>query len=259
MIRNTSKSIFTDSSLARASANTFMHTFSEANATNPLNATIAKLGTSESDLLMVRSALREFGQERFVNLSRSYPLSASVLSMYAGNGIVAKVIEESVLSRTNNVIYHLPAIKQKRLEGKDGCYQIKLYPWISPEGVDQEAVDRFAKHIAQYGMMMNKGDALPKNVHRLPDQKGSFVGIDSDMYHELPQGLTIPDGLVSAWHKYLHILYPIYLTQNVPNQTDSANFSFISLHNPSTGLVSFEDFVNSNADIKPFSEETFRL
>lgn len=229
----------------------FLQVFSEANMSNPMNATIARLGMSDDDILKVRGVLRDLGQTRFINLSRNYLHSATVLAMYAGDGIVAKVIGERELSHVNDVIYHLPSIKKEVVEGRDERFHIRLYPWVSPGHVDQDTVERFAQTIRVYGLEFNAGDAYPKNVHTLPDRKGTSIGIDSHMYHAAQSGLKIPVEVLAAWHSYLHELYPIYDTGEVPAQTPETSFAPKSLHNPQAGLVSFEEFMGRSGEIAP--------
>lgn len=222
----------------------FLNVFSQAHSSNPMNATISRLGRSEQDVINVHRALRSMGQGRFINLSRSFPVSATVLALYAGDGIVAKVIGERELSHVNDVIYHIPAIKKDIVEGQEERYHIRLYPWINPGNVSQDRVNGFAGMLQQrYGLGFNPGDAYPKNVHTLPDRTGTLVGIDSHMYHVVKTGMTISDRELSAWHSYMHSLFPIYDVGDVAPQNDNTSFEAVSLHNRASGLISYDDYL----------------
>ncbi len=237
----------------------FLQVFAEANMSNPMNATISRLGMSDEDILKVRTALRDLGQSRFINLSRNYLNSATVLAMYAGDGIVAKVIGERELSHVNDVIYHVPALSKEVVEGRDERFHIRLYPWIPPGNVDQDVVNTFAQTLRRYGLEFNAGDAHPKNVHTLPDLKGTRVGIDSHMYHASKSGVNIPDDVLDAWHRYLHALYPIYDAGKVPPQTPETSFAPKSLHDPNAGLISFDDYMSRSGGLRPPESEHLTL
>ena len=227
----------------------FLNVFSQAHSSNPMNATISRLAMSEEDILKVHRTLRDMGQGRFINLSRSFPVSATALALYAGDGIVAKVIGERELSHFNDIIYHVPSIRKEVVEGRDERFHIRFYPWIPPGNVTQDTVNGFKDTLLRrYGLGFNPGDAYPKNVHTLPDRSGTLVGIDSHMYHEAKTGRTISNRELSAWHSYMHALYPIYAVGNVAPQNENTNFQPVSLHNPSAGLISYDDYLSGSAD-----------
>lgn len=231
----------------------FLHVIAEASTSNPMNATIAALSNgNDDDVITVRNALRRFGQEKFINLSRSYPMSASALAMYAGDGIVAKVILEKELSQLNDVVYHLPSIKSLVVEGKNERFHIRFYPWVPTGDVGAKEIALFTAEIEKFGMVFNAGDNFPKNIHRLPDKAATLIGIDSDMFHASSSGVFIPAHVRSSWHAYLHALYPIYDVAEVSPQTPETVFTEKSLHNPAAGLVSFEDFMGqSGGSLRP--------
>ncbi len=235
----------------------FLHVFSQAHSSNPMNATISRLARSEDDIIAVHRALKTMGQSKFINLSRSFPVSATVLALYAGDGIVAKVIGERELSHVNDVVYHVPSIKKEVVEGREERFHIRLYPWVNPSDVTQDMVGTFqGMMLNRYGLGFNAGDAYPKNVHRLPDQTGTFVGIDSHMYHEAQNGMSISPETLAAWHAYMHTLYPIYEIGDVPDQTADTNFGPVSLHNPKAGLISFDEFMGRSQHSAPDSYGT---
>lgn len=242
---------FHSASLPKEHEQDFLHVLGNAGASNPLNKTIASLENNEKTILRIRDVLRNMGQDKFINLSRSYKQSAAVLAMYAGNGIVTKIIPKADLSHTRDVIYHMPAITSVEVSGEKCDYVIKTYPWVSGHGIGQGDVEEFRAIIKSVGLEFNGGDDRPKNVHRLPDKKGTFVGVDSNMYHETEGGMNISPELRQLWHSYIHHLFPIYALKSVPAQTKETNFKFISIHDPSFEAISFEDFAGRTDDIEP--------
>ncbi len=183
----------------------------------------------------VIKALAEMGQTRFINLARSYQDSRVALALYAGNGIVAKIIPADHLP-TSRAIYYLPAIKRIDVQTERQKFKIKFYPWVSGRDVDEKSVERLGAKIADLGLSFTEGDGHPRNVHCLPDGRRTLVGIDSYMYRGTVEDLT----LIDAWHAYIHELFPIYKTGEIPPQTKDTDFSFFSIHDPNTDLWNFD-------------------
>lgn len=212
--------------------------FTQASISMGSNETVRRLSGDFNAQSVIVKALKEQSWSRFINLSRSYDQSRIVLALYAGDGIVVKIIPDDYLGE-RNAIYHLPAIRSASVEAGDRKYRIKAYPWLSPNHVSQDDVDGMAEKLVALGITFTEGDAHPKNVHRMPDRNRTLVGIDSSMYH-IHSGNNITPSLISAWHRYVHKLFPIYEQNNIPVQDKNTDFSFVSIHDPGSGVIGFD-------------------
>ena len=233
---------------------TFHFAISKACASMPLNKTVSILETDHNAVKAIGEAIESMGQTKFKNLTSSSRQSMTAIALYAGDGIVTKIIPQSSLGHTKDVIYHLPAITTKEVSTEDNNFVIKTYPYVSPSNVKQPEVDELQDIVAEYGMEFNNGDALPKNVHRLPDSSSTLIGIDSDMYHYGKNGSQIDDETRGAWINHIHTLFPIYEHRQIPEQTDETNFDFISIHDPENEIHAFEEDETNNTQPDIFPE-----
>lgn len=178
--------------------------------------------------------LTNMGIKKLVNLTHAYQDARIALAFYAGNGIVVKIIPQDHLSDIE-VIYHLPAIATKIIDTEARSFVIKTYPWLN-NSITSEEIEKMRKSLFEVGLAFNDQDDHPGNIRRLPDKAGTIIGIDSKMY----QGQSVSKNLQSAWHAYIHELFPVYDAPNIPQQTGQTNFEFISIHNPKSDLHHFD-------------------
>lgn len=218
----------------------FLFAIGKACASMPLNETVRLLERDQSAALVLRETLESMGQTKFKNLTNSSKQSMTAIALYAGDGIVTKIIPSGSLGQAKGVIYHLPAITTMHVETESSSFVIKTYPYVSPSGVTQEDVNDFGKIIGRVGMEFNTNDGMPKNVHRLPNLESAMIGIDSDMYHYGNGGSLITDEMRVAWHQFIYDLYPVYEHRQIPEQTESTNFDFISIHDITKEQLSFD-------------------
>ena len=233
----------------------FSDCFAQAEMELGMNVAVVHLSKSPKTKVEVMRTLASLGQHEFINLTRSYNEATISLAMYAGNGIVVKVIPETFLPRTE-AIYHLPAILTRRVEAQgDDAYNfsIKAYPWLNGRKVDQNVIENLRSKLNETSLSYTNGDDHVGNIRVLPDQKGTIIGIDSNMY----QGNDVEESLVTKWHEYIHRLYPVYDTAlevgNIPAQTEKTDFNAMTIHDTNSGLVSFDHFLNPEAE--PAKEE----
>jgi hypothetical protein len=204
--------------------------FSQAFMENPMNETSRRLCSNHDDMMRVAKTLRDLGQFRLINLSRSYEESRIVLAFYAGDGIVIKVIPEDFLG-DSNVIYHLPAITARRVGiEKNRDFIIKAYPWLKSDNITAQDINVLKSKLAEIGLTIIEGDDSPRNIRRMPDKQGTLVGIDSAMYYNPQDNGAITAELTDNWHAYVHKLFPVYQQRQIKPQNEQTNFDFVSIH-----------------------------
>jgi hypothetical protein len=210
------------------------------------NEAVRRIDPSPAIQDALAQKLDELGQYRFINLTHNTDQSRIALAMYAGDGIVVKIIPANYLGQPN-AIYHVPSISSHRVkvdykdfagEEQHDEFVIKTYPWIAPGGIEPADVEEFTRHVAKVGMSINEGDAHPKNIHRLPGTS-RMIGIDSAMYNLTHASFT--EKMENGWHDYMHQLYPIYDIGYVDPQSAATNFNFVSLHDRSKERMRFDD------------------
>ncbi len=240
----------------------FLHAINKACASMTLNDTVRRLESDPEAVMLLKKAISEqIGQDTFVNLTNSSKQAMTAIALYAGDGIVTKIIPRSALAMSTDVIYHLPAVTTLEVSSEQNDFVVKTYPYVDPSNVTQSQVDEFGEVIALAGMKFNNGDGMPKNVHRLPDANGTFIGIDSNMYGYGEEGSLITDELRQAWMDYIYELYPIYENRVIPRQSDDTNFDAISLHDPSVAdnvfdIEMFKEEGSTSGDTLEFPEES---
>lgn len=206
-----------------------------------LNDTVRRLESDPDAVMLLKKAISEqMGQDKFINLTSSSKQAMTAIALYAGDGIVTKIIPKSALAMSKDVIYHLPAITTINVSTDKNEFVVKTYPYVDPSNVTQDQVNEFGEMLSAFGMKFNNGDGMPKNVHRLPDADKTFIGIDSNMYSYGEEGSLITDEVRQAWMDYIYELYPIYENREIPEQNENTNFDFISLHDPSVAEHSFD-------------------
>lgn len=218
----------------------FLNAFNQASASLTLNSTIKILDRDEPTLMAIRSRMIEMGQTRFINLARSSPESMISWALYAGNGIVTKVIPAAYSDIANNTVYQLPSITEEVVSGGTHDFLIKTYPWVPPGKVTGEDIEILDARLNDLGLAFNSGDKKPRNLHRLPDRDGTLIGIDSDMYHHISgYDQELDRKLGEAWGQYISEMYPIYKEGRIPVQSDATDFTFHSIHSSHARMMSF--------------------
>lgn len=182
---------------------------------------------------------KRLGYTRFYNLTHSFSQSKVALAMYVGNGLVAKIIPQSELS-TENMIYHLPAIHSEQFSGEYDTFSIKFYPWLSKDLNQPNDVEKMRNTMASLNISFIEGDDALRNIRHIPDQNATLVGIDSNMFIFNKQAKPIDSKLLSAWHKYVHSVFPIYDDAALPRQDVGENVVFTTLFNRDTNIIGFD-------------------
>lgn len=166
------------------------------------------------------------GQTKFVQMTRRSVDAMVSVPLYAGNGIVVKIIPQTYSDRSTCSLFKLPPITVDTVEGKHCDFLIKTYPWLSPRGVTQASIDEMRSLLGGVGLIFNENEDKPRNIHRLPDKHGTLISVDEDIYHG---ALTIPQ-LSEAWVEYVRGIFPIYEEGRIPPQNEQTDFSFVSIH-----------------------------
>ncbi len=213
--------------------------FGEACAGLSNNETAIRFNHDIPGQQKIVDALKDMGLTKFVNLTSKSNEGTIALSLYAGDGIVVKIIPQTYLNNTD-AIHHLPAISTQDVKTDNYEYAIKTYPWVEQGYVTDNSVETLRDTLETLGLKFIDGDDTAQNIHRMPDQNGTFVGIDSSMYHAIKGRPDISEEQYSAWHEYVHTLFPIYPQGSVPAQTDNTDFSFFSIHDKEAKLIGFD-------------------
>ena len=213
----------------------FLETFNHLAPSMGLNESVRRLERDYDSLFKVQSLLREMGLRQFVPLVKKSADAMISLPLYAGNGIVAKIIPQRYSDISRSVLFKLPPITVDTVEAEDTDFLIKTYPWISPRGVTRESVENMRQVLADLGLKFNENDDQPRNLHRLPDRNGTLISVDEDIYH----GNQLDPVLSDAWLDYIYSIFPIYEEGTIPPQNDKTDYSFVSIHAPNAGQHHF--------------------
>lgn len=218
---------------------TIYDSFSLADMELSYNATVHQLRGNFNAQRAIASHLNDMGLTRFVNLTHKTDDSRIALAMYAGDGIVVKVIPTNYMGAPN-AIYHLPSITKNLVTSGDESFYVKTYPWVAGGYVSENDIAKFKKEqLEPVGMSITDGDDTTRNIHRMPDKKGTMVGIDSAMFRVTPGAIS--SELEKQWHRYVHTLFPIYDEASVRPQTRETDFSYLSLHDREVGNSAWFD------------------
>ncbi|PCI57069.1 MAG: hypothetical protein COB36_02020 [Alphaproteobacteria bacterium] len=204
-----------------------------------LNDAVKKIVHDHEAQPAIISTLKDIGINRLGNLTKKSNEAMIALSFYAGDGIVAKIIPADYFDKSDP-IYNMPPITSTRVETDSREYIVATYPWIDPGGVTKDEIEELREILKNHGMDFSKNDDDPKNVHRMPDQNGTLVGIDSNMYEDARNGNTPSPEIKQAWREYIEELYPIYKSGIIPAQTQDTNFEFVSIHNENPVFTGFD-------------------
>ena len=204
-----------------------------------LNDVVKKMEYDHKAQPAIIDALKDMGIRRLVDLTNKSSEAMMALSFYAGDGIVAKIIPADSFDKSAP-IYNMPPIEETKVTTDSREYIVATYPWIPRGGVVQHDVEDLRETLRNQGMSFQQNDDSPKNVHRIPDQNGTLVGIDSNMYEGAHNGKTIAPELKQAWRDYIEELYPIYKSGIIPAQTQDTNFEFVSIHNEKAAFAGFD-------------------
>ena len=188
--------------------------------------------------------IRELGFTNLINLTGKNEDASIALAFYAGNGLVVKVIPKDKLPH-QEMIYHLPSITTHTVKSDNtGTLVIKTYPWLNGKKLSQEDVEKFRTKLNEIGLNFTNGDDAVRNIKRLPDQAGTLIGIDSNMF----TGNTVDQDAIDQWHNYIHSMYPIYIqagdSNEIPEKYLTENHDYMSLHDNEfiTRYASFEHY-----------------
>lgn len=203
-----------------------------------LNDVVKKMTYDHKAQPAIVDALKGMGISRLASLTNKSEQAMIALSFYAGDGIVAKVIPADFFDKSDP-IYSMPPIEAKKVVTDDREYIVATYPWVSSGGVNQNEIEALKETLSNQGMKFSENDDSPKNVHRMPDENGTLVGIDSDMYQSTFNGKFPNPNKKQAWREYIEELYPIYKSGITPPQTDNTNFDFVSIHNQNPKFAGF--------------------
>ncbi|MCL4678837.1 MAG: hypothetical protein KJ017_09630 [Alphaproteobacteria bacterium] len=213
----------------------FLNAFNHVSQAMTLNASVKSLEGDDDTVLEIHRLLRDMGQTKFVQMTRKSADAMVSVPLYAGNGIVVKIIPQNYADRSTCSLFKLPPISVDTVEGKHCDFQIKTYPWLSPRGVTQASINEMRSLLSGVGLTFNENEDTPTNIHRLPDKSGTLISVDEDIYHGR---LTIPQ-LSEAWVDYVRSIFPIYEEGRIPPQTKDTDFSFVSIHNPAARSLEF--------------------
>ncbi len=187
---------------------------------------------------LIATKLRDMGQTHAINLTHKYSDAAISLALYSGDGIVTKIIPGDFFDR-DNPIHTLPPVTLDSVESDERQYIIATYPFVRGGGVKQDDIEELRTVMNAHGLSFTRGDDRPANVHRMPDQMGTLVGIDADMF----LGTKTPDheAARAQWQTYLEGMYPsLYVDRNLPLHSEDTDFRFISIHDPNTKIIGFD-------------------
>lgn len=213
----------------------FVFAFNEASACMTLNESVRRLDVDERALFRIADVLNERGQKRFINLARNSQDARISIPLYAGNGLVFKIIPESYADSSKTELFKLPAITVDHVQGRDTSFLIKSYPWVAGGGVTSQDIESLREKLHSVGLEFNTQDDKPRNIHRLPDKDRTLVCIDEDIYH----GKLNNTDLAQAWVDYVHDIFPIYQRAELPRQDTNQDFSYYSIHDKSAELKTF--------------------
>lgn len=204
-----------------------------------LNATTYVLNRDWKAKNVIVSHLQEMGQTRFVNMTHKYAESAMSVVLYAGDGIVTKVMNDCDYDKSST-IYNLPAITSERVGTEDNKFVINTYPWLSKGFVSRDDIEELRTKMKTVGLNFATNDDEPRNIHMMPDKNNTLVGIDASMYTSAYNGETSSPELEAAWKQYVETVFPIYKSREIPRQTNETNFQFRSIHDRESGIVGFD-------------------
>lgn len=206
--------------------NSFLNTFNQVSRAMTLNATVRSLEYDDNTVMEIQRLLREMGQTKFVQMTRRSADAMISVPLYAGNGIVVKIIPQNFADRSTCSLFKLPPISEDTVSGKNTEFLIKTYPWLSPRGVTRASIEEMKRQLGRVGLVFNENEDTPRNIHRLPDRRGTLISVDEDIYHGR---LTMPR-LSQAWVDYVHSIFLIYQEGRIAPQDDRTDYSFVSIH-----------------------------
>lgn len=213
----------------------FLETYNNICPSMGLNESVRRLERDEEAVFAIQRLLKEAGQTRFVPLVKRSPDAMISLPLYAGNGVVIKIIPQSYSDNSRCSLFKLPPITVDSVSGKDHDFLIKTYPWLSPRGITRESIEHMREVLGSLGLKFNDKDDQPRNIHRLPDKNGTLISVDEDIYH----GNLINPLLSDVWLDYVHSIFPIYEEGVIPPQSDKTDFSFVSIHDRRAAQYNF--------------------
>ena len=213
--------------------------FAQATMEISLNEAVYELKRDFNGENKIAQYLNSIGQTRFINLTHHFDEARVAFALYAGDGIVTKIIPKTFLGE-KDMVYHLPSITSEEIDTVDHSFVVNTYPLVNTKNITQFNVLSLGDKIHSLGLHFTEGDNTPRNVGRLPDTAQTLVGIDSNMFASNKGGNAINEPLIRKWHSYIHELFPIYNKGAVPRQSDNTNFEFMSIHDHKTNLLSFD-------------------
>jgi hypothetical protein len=213
----------------------FLETFNHLSPSMGLNASVIKLERDDNAVLEIMRTLRDQGQRRFVPLVKISSDALASVPLYAGNGIVFKIMAQSCSTPSESTLFKLPPITVDTVPGRNEDFLIKSYPWLSPRGVTRESLENLREVLESLGARIKPKECQPRNIHRLPDRFGTLISVDEDIYDGKPIDPVISD----AWLDYIYSIFPIYEKGAIPPQDDQTDFSFVSIHDRKAAQYTF--------------------
>ena len=175
-----------------------MHALEYACGSLGNNVVAKRLEAHIEDIQPIVAHIREkLRQTSFINLTHKYDEGRVVVPLYAGDGIVTKIIPPDFFDPSEPVL-QMPAITSDTVDTGHNKFLINTYPWVPPAPLTQETVDRMQAVIEQLGMSFTSGDNHPGNIHNLPDARKTLAGIDSCMFIVSPDTLGDDPALKEA-------------------------------------------------------------
>tara|TARA_R110001592_G_scaffold20926_10_gene84669 strand:+ start:5027 stop:5803 length:777 start_codon:yes stop_codon:yes gene_type:complete len=218
------------------------------------NQVAHRLNASLDDTNKITSKLHEMGQTRLIPLTNRYKDARVALAFYSGDGIVTKIVPSDFYDQ-QDTIYSLPPITSERIRGNNWDYIVDTYPFVAKGKIKSEEVEDMRSRMQDVGLTFNNPWGEARNIHRMPDQNQTLIGIDSGMFIDAGNRNHISLELKESWKSYISTVFPIYENGIVSPQSADTNFEFISLHAPNTDIVGFDHTKDNpiirESDIEP--------
>lgn len=128
------------------------------------------------------------GDRNYIPLTKSVFQSSDAMALYAGDGLVAKITEESYLRKAlipfDEIATTLPRVIPPILTRNVENFYIELFPWIDQSNVSESDVEELSSELQQMGLIFCRGDKRVDNVGRLAD--GTLAILDGNAIEIAP-------------------------------------------------------------------------
>lgn len=173
----------------------------------PDNRTVRALANA-FDQMKVAKALRDFGQDRFINLVEGPQAQGAIaITMYAGDGVVTKVTDAGYVGNTM-LPFVVPAFASAHvpLELGPGVV-IQNFPYLS-RSATQEHVDLLKGQMKPLGLYFAEQDDRPDNLRLLPDSTPASVDGDA-IRVQWNANMAALQPVAKAWQDKIKAIYPV--------------------------------------------------